>query len=109
MINLVKEQNPMPEQEPSVRARNFKEVAEGYTPEMAVNEAMRCLKCRTKPCTKGCPVMIRIPAFVARITEGDFEGAYQIISEDSALPRICGRSASLIGLIRASPDRIRSV
>ena len=81
----------MPEQEPSVRARNFKEVAEGYTPEMAVNEAMRCLKCRTKPCTKGCPVMIRIPDFIAKITEGDFEGAYQIISEDSALPRICGR------------------
>lgn len=91
MINLKSEKNPMPEQEPSVRARNFKEVAEGYTPEMAVNEAMRCLKCRTKPCTKGCPVMIRIPDFVARITEGDFEGAYQIISEDSALPRICGR------------------
>ena len=81
----------MPEQKPEVRARNFKEVAEGYTPEMAVNEAMRCLKCRTKPCTKGCPVMIRIPDFVAKIAEGDFEAAYQIISEDSALPRICGR------------------
>ena len=91
MINLKSQKNPMPEQEPSVRARNFKEVAEGYTPEMAVNEAMRCLKCRTKPCTKGCPVMIRIPDFIAKITEGDFEGAYQIISEDSALPRICGR------------------
>ena len=91
MINLKEKKNPMPEQEPSVRARNFKEVAEGYTPEMAVNEAMRCLKCRTKPCTKGCPVMIRIPDFVAKIAEGDFEAAYQIISEDSALPRICGR------------------
>ncbi len=81
----------MPEQEPEVRARNFKEVAEGYTQEMAINEAMRCLKCRTKPCTKGCPVMIRIPDFIAKIAEGDFEAAYQIISEDSALPRICGR------------------
>ena len=91
MINLKSVKNPMPEQKPEVRARNFKEVAEGYTTDMAVNEAMRCLKCRTKPCTKGCPVMIRIPDFVAKIAEGDFEAAYQIISEDSALPRICGR------------------
>ena len=91
MINLKEIKNPMPEQDPKVRARNFKEVAEGYTPDMAVNEAMRCLKCRTKPCTKGCPVMIKIPDFVAKVAEGDFEAAYQIISEDSALPRICGR------------------
>ena len=91
MINLKEIKNPMPEQDPKVRARNFKEVAEGYTAEMAVNEAMRCLKCRTKPCTKGCPVMIKIPDFVAKVAEGDFEAAYQIISEDSALPRICGR------------------
>ncbi len=91
MINLKDIKNPMPEQDPKVRARNFKEVAEGYTPEMAINEAMRCLKCRTKPCTKGCPVMIKIPEFVAKVAEGDFEAAYQIISEDSALPRICGR------------------
>lgn len=91
MINMKSVKNPMPEQDPKVRAGNFKEVAEGYTTEMAVNEAMRCLKCRTKPCTKGCPVMIRIPDFVAKIAEGDFEAAYQIISEDSALPRICGR------------------
>ena len=90
MINLKEIKNPMPEQDPKVRARNFKEVAEGYTPEMAINEAMRCLKCRTKPCTKGCPVMIKIPDFVAKVAEGDFEAAYQIISEDSALPRICG-------------------
>ncbi len=91
MINLKDTKNPMPEQDPQVRARNFKEVAEGYTPEMAINEAMRCLKCRTKPCTKGCPVMIKIPDFVAKVAEGDFEAAYQIISEDSALPRTCGR------------------
>ena len=91
MINLKTVKNPMPEQDPQVRARNFKEVAEGYTADMAVNEAMRCLKCRTKPCTKGCPVMIKIPEFVAKVAEGDFEAAYQIISEDSALPRICGR------------------
>lgn len=91
MINLKKEKNPMPEQDPIIRAGNFEEVAEGYTAQMAVNEAMRCLKCRKKPCTKGCPVMVRIPEFVAKVAEGDFETAYQIISDTSALPRICGR------------------
>jgi len=91
MINLKKIKNPMPEQDPIVRAGNFEEVAEGYTAQMAINEAMRCLKCRKKPCTKGCPVMVRIPEFVAKVAEGDFEAAYQIISDTSALPRICGR------------------
>ena len=91
MINLKKVKNPMPEQDPVVRAGNFEEVACGYTPQMAINEAMRCLRCRKKPCTKGCPVMVRIPEFVAKIAEGEFEEAYQIISETSALPRICGR------------------
>ncbi len=91
MINLKKEKNPMPEQDPIVRAGNFEEVAGGYTAEMAINEAMRCLKCRKKPCTKGCPVMVRIPEFVAKVAEGDFEEAYQIISGTNALPRICGR------------------
>jgi len=91
MINLKKVKNPMPEQDPIVRAGNFEEVAEGYTAEMAINEAMRCLNCRKKPCTKGCPVMVRIPEFVAKVAEGDFEAAYQIISDTSALPRICGR------------------
>jgi len=91
MINMKREKNPMPEQDPVVRAANFEEVAEGYTLQMAVNEAMRCLKCRTKPCTKGCPVMVRIPEFIAKVAEGEFEEAYQIISETSALPRVCGR------------------
>ena len=91
MINFKKVKNPMPEQNPQVRARNFEEVSSGYTPQQAVNEAMRCLKCRKKPCTKGCPVMVNIPAFVAKVAEGEFEEAYQIISETSALPRICGR------------------
>ena len=91
MINLKKVKNPMPEQDPVVRAGNFEEVACGYTPQMAINEAMRCLRCRKKPCTKGCPVMVRIPEFVAKIAEGEFEEAYQIISETSALPRICVR------------------
>lgn len=91
MINFKKEKNPMPEQDPQVRSTNFKEVAEGYTPQMAVNEAMRCLKCRKKPCTKGCPVMVKIPEFIAKVAEGEFEEAYQIISETSALPAVCGR------------------
>ena len=91
MINLIKEKNPMPEQAPDIRNKNFLEVAEGYTEEMAVNEAMRCLKCRKKPCMAGCPVMVKIPDFIAKVAEGEFEEAYQIISETSSLPAICGR------------------
>lgn len=91
MINLVKEKNPMPEQAPDIRNKNFLEVATGYTEEMAIREAMRCLKCRKRPCMSGCPVMVRIPDFIAKVAEGDFEAAYQIISETSALPAICGR------------------
>lgn len=81
----------MPEQDPQARSGNFKEVAQGYTSKMAVNEAMRCLKCREKPCTKGCPVMVRIPEFIAEVAKGQFEKAYEIISQTSALPAICGR------------------
>ncbi len=91
MINLVRKKNPMPEQAPEVRNKNFLEVACGYTEEMAVNEAMRCLKCRKKPCMSGCPVMVKIPDFIAKVAEGEFEEAYQIISETSSLPAICGR------------------
>ena len=81
----------MPEQAPDVRNKNFLEVAVGYTEEMAVNEAMRCLKCRKKPCMSGCPVMVKIPDFIAKVAEGEFEEAYQIISQTSSLPAICGR------------------
>ncbi|MCI7145116.1 MAG: NADPH-dependent glutamate synthase [Clostridiales bacterium] len=91
MINLVNNQNPMPEQVPDVRNKNFLEVAEGYTEEMAVREAMRCLNCRKKPCVSGCPVNIKIPDFIAQVAIGEFEEAYRIISEDSSLPAICGR------------------
>lgn len=91
MINLGKEQNPMPEQMPDIRNQNFFEVAEGYTEEMAVREAMRCLNCRKKPCVAGCPVNIRIPDFIEQIAKGEFAKAYQILSEDSSLPAICGR------------------
>ena len=81
----------MPEQAPDVRNKNFLEVACGYTEDMAVNEAMRCLKCRKKPCMSGCPVMVKIPDFIAKVAEGEFEEAYRIISETSSLPAICGR------------------
>ncbi len=91
MPNMRKEKNPMPSQEPLVRAHNFSEVALGYSEEQALDEAQRCLNCKNFPCVQGCPVNIRIPQFIAKIREGDFEGAYQIIAADSALPAVCGR------------------
>ncbi|MBR2473027.1 MAG: NADPH-dependent glutamate synthase [Clostridia bacterium] len=81
----------MPSQEPAVRARNFKEVALGYTAEVAVVEAQRCLNCKTKPCVSGCPVNINIPDFISHIKEGRFEEAYQVIVQTSSLPAVCGR------------------
>ena len=83
--------NEMPVQQPLIRARNFEEVALGYSPEIAVAEAQRCLNCKNKPCVNGCPVNIAIPDFISRVKEGDFEGAYQIISQSSSLPAVCGR------------------
>lgn len=83
--------NEMPVQEAKVRARNFKEVALGYTPEIAVAEAKRCLNCKNKPCVNGCPVNISIPDFITKVKEGDFEGAYAVISQSSSLPAVCGR------------------
>ena len=81
----------MPTQAPSVRARNFKEVALGYTAEIAVEEAGRCLNCKNRPCVSGCPVNIEIPDFISKIKEGDFEGAYEVITRSSSLPAVCGR------------------
>ncbi|MBQ8880447.1 MAG: NADPH-dependent glutamate synthase [Clostridia bacterium] len=89
--NMNPKRNPMPTQDPSVRAHNFDEVAIGYTEEMAIDEALRCLSCKNMPCVSGCPVNIRIPEFIARIKECDFEGAYQIITKSSSLPAVCGR------------------
>lgn len=83
--------NPMPSQEPSVRAHNFDEVATGYSAETAVDEALRCLGCKNMPCVSGCPVNIHIPEFIAKVKDGDFEGAYQIIHKTSSLPAVCGR------------------
>lgn len=88
---IVKEKHEMPTQDPLVRAHNFNEVALGYSEETAVAEAKRCLNCKTKPCVNGCPVNINIPGFISKIAENDFEGAYQVISESSALPAVCGR------------------
>ena len=81
----------MPSQEPAVRAHNFEEVALGYTMEVAVEEAKRCLNCKTQPCVSGCPVNINIPDFITQIKEGKFEEAYQIINKTSSLPAVCGR------------------
>ena len=81
----------MPTQEPSVRARNFKEVALGYPAEIAAEEAKRCLNCKNRPCVSGCPVNISIPEFISKIKSEDFEGAYQIITQSSSLPAVCGR------------------
>ena len=89
--NMSLKKNPMPSQEPQVRAHNFNEVATGYTEETALDEALRCLSCKNMPCVSGCPVNIHIPEFIAKIKEGDFEGAYRVISKTSSLPAVCGR------------------
>ena len=89
--NMSLTRNAMPTQDAEVRAHNFEEVALGYTEEMAIDEAMRCLNCKNMPCVNGCPVKIHIPEFITKIKEGDFEGAYQIISKSSSLPAVCGR------------------
>ena len=91
MPNMDPKKNPMPTQPPLVRARNFDEVALGYTEEQALAEAARCLNCKNMPCVAGCPVNIHIPAFIRKVNEGDFEGAYEIISQSSSLPAVCGR------------------
>ena len=91
MANMQMEKTPMPEQDPKVRAHNFEEVSQGYTAEMAINEAKRCLNCKHKPCVSGCPVNVPIPDFIAKMAEGDFAGAYEVISTTNALPGISGR------------------
>ena len=85
------EKNPMPIQDPIERGHNFKEVALGYTEEIALDEAERCLNCRNPKCVEGCPVNIHIPEFITKIKEKDYEGAYNVISLSSSLPAVCGR------------------
>ena len=91
MPNMSLTKVPMPEQDPNVRNKNFLEVATGYTEEMAMEEASRCLNCKNKPCVSGCPVNVRIPEFVAKVAEGKFEEAYEIITSTNSLPAISGR------------------
>jgi len=91
MPNMSKVKNPMPCQDPKVRAHNFKEVTTGYTEETAKDEAARCIKCKNPFCMAGCPVHIHIPEFIALVAEGKFEEAYQVIHQSSALPAVCGR------------------
>ncbi len=91
MPNMSLEKVKMPEQDPNVRNKNFKEVALGYTKEQAMEEATRCLNCRNKPCMTGCPVGVPIPEFISHVVEGEFEEAYQVITRENALPAICGR------------------
>ena len=91
MPNMSLKKNEMPSQDANVRNKNFKEVALGYSLEQALDEAERCLNCKNSPCVEGCPVGIKIPEFIAKVREQDFEAAYQIISQDSSLPAVCGR------------------
>ena len=85
MPNMSLNKVVMPEQDPKVRARNFEEVTLGYTEEMAVEEAERCLNCKNKPCVTGCPVGVKIPEFIAKVKEKDFYGAYEVIKSTNGL------------------------
>ena len=91
MANMCPTKTAMPEQDPNVRNKNFDEVATGYTEEMAINEATRCLNCKHRPCVSGCPVNIAIPDFIAHVAKGEFEEAYSVITKTSSLPAVCGR------------------
>lgn len=91
MPNMSNEKTKMPHQEPQIRNKNFSEVNLGYTEEMAINEASRCLNCKNRPCVSGCPVNVAIPDFISKIVKGDFEAAYQTITQSNSLPAVCGR------------------
>ncbi len=91
MPNMSPKKAEMPTQDPNVRNKNFLEVATGYTEEVAIEEAQRCLNCKTKPCVSACPVHIAIPDFIQEVAKGNFAGAYDVISQSSSLPAVCGR------------------
>jgi glutamate synthase (NADPH) small chain len=88
---IIKERTAMPEQDPKERSRNFEEVALGYTEELALKEAKRCLMCKNRPCVKGCPVEVPIPEFIQNINDKDYRAALKTIKEKNVLPAICGR------------------
>ena len=91
MADMNPKKTPVPEQDPKVRARNFLEVSQGYTKELAMQEAQRCLNCKHRPCMTGCPVSVRIPEFIEQVAAGNIEEAYRIIRSTNALPAVCGR------------------
>lgn len=91
MANMSLKKVSMPEQDPVKRNKNFKEVALGYTPEQAMEEATRCLQCKHKPCIRGCPVNVYIPEFIEQVAKGDFKKAYEIVKSTNSLPAVCGR------------------
>ena len=91
MADMSLKKNPMPEQDPILRAKNFDEVALGYSEEQAVAEANRCLNCKNPLCRTGCPVSVRIPEFIAKVVERDFDAAYDILTSTNSLPAVCGR------------------
>jgi glutamate synthase (NADPH/NADH) small chain len=91
MANMKPQKTAMPEQNPEVRNKNFDEVALGYTEQMAIEEAQRCLNCKHKPCVAGCPVNVHIPEFINEVSKGNFEKAYKIIKDTNTLPAVCGR------------------
>ena len=90
-VNMSMTKNPMPEQDPEVRSHNFDEVALGYDAEVAMKEAQRCLDCKNAPCRSGCPVAVKIPRFLEKVRDGDFDAAYDIITSTNSLPAVCGR------------------
>ena len=90
-FNMQPKKHPMPTQPAEERSRNFKEVALGYDEAVAIDEAKRCLNCKTRPCVSGCPVGIAIPEFISFVVAGEFEKAYEVISRSSSLPAVCGR------------------
>ena len=90
-VNMSMTKNPMPEQDPEVRSHNFEEVALGYDAETAMKEAARCLDCKNSPCRSGCPVAVKIPRFLEKVRDGDFDAAYEIITSTNSLPAVCGR------------------
>ena len=91
MPNMSLKKNPMPSQDPNVRNKNFDEVALGYTEEMAIDEAQRCLNCKNPKCVEGCPVNVHIPEFISKVAEGKFDEAFSVITSTNSLPAICGR------------------
>ena len=107
--NMSLEKVKMPEQEPQIRNRNFEEVALGYTEEMAIEEAKRCLQCKHRPCVAGCPVNVKIPDFIGLIAEGKFEEAYQCIRETNALPAFAAGFALRKPSVRSSVSGAKRV